>query len=125
MKAAGTYQAYLHTEIMRVVPTYLAFGVGGVAVRVYPVADEVSCRCTSEHEGEAGDHGSFRQLFQYPQLWFAVIANFCNVGAQICELEQSDSVYEAVHGGDERTAAYYLTGVRWLRWWWGGLFRRR
>ena len=26
MKAAGTYPAYLHTEIMRVVPTYLAFG---------------------------------------------------------------------------------------------------
>src|ERR1700733_1016497 len=26
MKTAGTYQMYLHTEIMRVVPTYLAFG---------------------------------------------------------------------------------------------------
>src|SRR5271167_24919 len=26
MKAAGTYQAYLHMEIMRVVPTYLTFG---------------------------------------------------------------------------------------------------
>ena len=26
MQAAGTYAAYLHTEIMRVVPTYLAFG---------------------------------------------------------------------------------------------------
>ena len=42
MRAAGTYQAYLHTEIMRVVPTYLAFGARGVAVRVYSVADEVS-----------------------------------------------------------------------------------
>ena len=26
MKVAGTYQAYLHQEIMRVVPPYLAFG---------------------------------------------------------------------------------------------------
>ncbi len=34
MKAAGTYAAYLHTEIMRVVPTYLALGCGGAAVCV-------------------------------------------------------------------------------------------
>ncbi len=61
MKAAGTYAGYLHTEIMRVVPTYLALAVGGAAVCVYPVADEVSVDA-SEHEGEAGEHGSFRAV---------------------------------------------------------------
>jgi FHS family L-fucose permease-like MFS transporter len=38
----------------------------------------------SEHEGEGGSHGSFRALRHYPQLWFAVAANVCNVGGQIC-----------------------------------------
>ena len=35
--------------------------------------------------------GAFGSCCNYPHLWFAVFANFCNVGAQICELVESDS----------------------------------
>src|SRR5580698_6463842 len=74
MKAAGTYQAYLHTEIMRVVPTYLAFG--GVVLLCAFILSRISFpSMSSEHEGgENADHGSFRELFRYPHLWFAVAA---------------------------------------------------
>jgi FHS family L-fucose permease-like MFS transporter len=110
MRAAGTYQAYLHTEIMRVVPTYLAFG-GVVLLCAFVLSRMTFPSMHSEHEGEAGDHGSFRQLFDYPHLWFAVLANFCNVGAQISSWSSLIPYMKQFTSVSERHAAYYLTGV--------------
>ena len=110
MRAAGTYQAYLHTEIMRVVPTYLAFG-GVVLLCAFILSRMTFPSMHSEHEGEAGDHGSFRQLFNYPHLWFAVLANFCNVGAQISSWSSLIPYMKQFTTVSERHAAYYLTGV--------------
>src|SRR5271156_1385036 len=110
MRAAGTDQAYLHTEIMRVVPTYLAFcGVGLLCAFILSRMTFPSMH--SEHEGEAGDHGSFGQLFQYPHLWFAVFANFCNVGAQISSWSNLILYMKQYTAVTERHASYYLTGV--------------
>jgi FHS family L-fucose permease-like MFS transporter len=110
MRVAGTYQAYLHTEIMRVVPTYLAFG-GVVLLCAFILSRMTFPSMHSEHEGEAGDHGSFRQLFQYPHLWFAVFANFCNVGAQISSWSNLILYMKQYTAVTERHASYYLTGV--------------
>src|SRR3981189_1099839 len=110
MRAAGTYQAYLHTEIMRVVPTYLAFGAV-VLLCAFILSRMTFPSMHSEHEGEAGDHGSFRQLFNYPHLWFAVLANFCNVGAQISSWSSLIPYMKQFTSVSERHAAYYLTGV--------------
>jgi FHS family L-fucose permease-like MFS transporter len=110
MKAAGTYQAYLHTEIMRVVPTYLAFGAV-VLLCAFILSRMTFPSMHSEHEGEAGDHGSFRQLFNYPHLWFAVLANFCNVGAQISSWSSLIPYMKQFTPVSERTAASYLVGV--------------
>jgi MFS transporter, FHS family, L-fucose permease len=110
MRAAGTYQAYLHTEIMRVVPTYLAFG-GVVLLCAFILSRMTFPSMHSEHEGESGDHGSFRQLFDYPHLWFAVLANFCNVGAQISSWSSLIPYMKQFTAVSERHAAYYLTGV--------------
>src|SRR5580693_2632963 len=110
MRAAGTYHAYLHTEIMRVVPTYLAFG-GVVLLCAFILSRMAFPSMHSEHEGEAGDHGSFGQLFQYPHLWFAVAANFCNVGAQISSWSSLIPYMKQFTSVSERHAAYYLTGV--------------
>jgi MFS transporter, FHS family, L-fucose permease len=110
MRAAGTYQAYLHTEIMRVVPTYLAFG-GVVLLCAFILSRMTFPSMHSEHEGEAGDHGSFKQLFNYPHLWFAVLANFCNVGAQISSWSSLIPYMKQFTTVSERHAAYYLTGV--------------
>ncbi len=110
MREAGTYQAYLHTEIMRVVPTYLAFGAV-VLLCAFILSRMTFPSMHSEHEGEAGDHGSFRQLFNYPHLWFAVLANFCNVGAQISSWSSLIPYMKQFTSVTERHAAYYLTGV--------------
>jgi MFS transporter, FHS family, L-fucose permease len=110
MRAAGTYQAYLHMEIMRVVPTYLTFGAV-VLLCAFILSRMTFPSMHSEHEGEAGDHGSFRQLFNYPHLWFAVLANFCNVGAQISSWSSLIPYMKQFTTVSERHAAYYLTGV--------------
>ena len=83
LKAKGEYAAYLHGEIMRVVPTYIGLG-SAVLLFAFILSRMHFPRMSSEHEGEGGSHGSFRALLHYPQLWFAVAANVCNVGGQIC-----------------------------------------
>jgi len=110
MKQAGTYHAYLHGEIMRVVPTYLAFGVVVLLCAVilsrtkFPVIQ-------SEHEGEGEDHGNFGDLLRTPAIWIAVAANFCNVGAQISSWSSLIPYMKQYTAVSERTAAQYLTGV--------------
>jgi MFS transporter, FHS family, L-fucose permease len=110
MKAAGTYHAYLHMEIMRVVPTYLTFGVvvllcAFILSRIkFPVMK-------AEHEGEGENHGSFGELLRIPAIWIAVLANFCNVGAQISSWSSLIPYMKQYTAVSERTAAHYLTAV--------------
>ena len=110
MKAAGTYHAYLHMEIMRVVPTYLTFGVvvllcAFILSRIrFPVMKV-------EHEGEGENHGSFGELLRIPAIWIAVVANFCNVGAQISSWSSLIPYMKQYTAVSERTAAHYLTAV--------------
>ena len=110
MKAAGTYAPYLHTEIMRVVPTYLALG-SVVLLFAFALSRMKFPSMHSEHEGEAGDHGSFGALLHYPHLLFAVVANFCNVGAQISTWSSLILYMKQYTNVSERTAAGYLTGT--------------
>jgi FHS family L-fucose permease-like MFS transporter len=113
-KAAGTYAAYLHTELMRVVPTYLALGS---VVLLFALAlsrmkfPNVVGEHASEHEGEGTGQGSFRALLHYPQLWFAVVANVFNVGAQISMWSNLILYMKQYTNVSERTAASYLTAT--------------
>ncbi|WP_254061721.1 L-fucose:H+ symporter permease [Granulicella sp. L60] len=110
MKAAGTYPAYLHMEIMRVVPTYLTFGAVVLVCALilsrikFPVMQE-------EHEGVGENHGSFAELLRMPAIWIAVAANFCNVGAQISSWSSLIPYMKQYTAVSERSAAHYLTGV--------------
>jgi MFS transporter, FHS family, L-fucose permease len=110
MKQAGTYHAYLHGEIMRVVPTYLTFGAVVLLCALilsrtkFPVMQ-------SEHEGAGEDHGSFAELLRIPAIWIAVAANFCNVGAQISSWSSLIPYMKQYTPVSERTAALYLLGT--------------
>ncbi|HZY62302.1 MAG TPA: L-fucose:H+ symporter permease [Edaphobacter sp.] len=110
MKVAGTYHAYLHTEIMRVVPTYLTFGVV-VLLCAFILSRTKFPVMTSEHEGEGEDHGSFGELLRIPAIWIAVAANFCNVGAQIASWSSLIPYMKQYTTVSERTAALYLLGT--------------
>ena len=53
----------------------------------------------------------FRALFRYPLLWFAIIANFCNVGAQVATWSSLIPYMKQFTGVSERVAAGYLTAT--------------
>ncbi|MDP9050483.1 MAG: L-fucose:H+ symporter permease [Acidobacteriota bacterium] len=107
MRAAGTYSAYLHGEIMRVVPTYIGLG-SAVLLFAFVLSRMPFPKMTSEHEGDSGGHGSFAALLHYPQLWFAVAANVLNVGAQICLWSNLIFYMKQYTPVGEKTAANYI-----------------
>jgi len=106
-KAAGTYAGYLHGEIMRVVPTYIVLG-SVVLLFAFALSRMQFPKILSEHEGDTVGHGSFRALLYYPQLWFAVAANVCNVGAQISVWSNIIFYMKAYTPVSEKTAANYI-----------------
>jgi FHS family L-fucose permease-like MFS transporter len=107
MKARGTYSGYLHGEIMRVVPTYI--GLGSTVLLFALVLSRMKFPAMqSEHEGESGGQGSFRDLAHYPQLWFAVAANVLNVGGQICMWSNTIFYMKQYTPVSEKTAANYI-----------------
>jgi FHS family L-fucose permease-like MFS transporter len=110
MKLAGTYQGYLHGEIMRVVPTYLAFGAV-VLLFAFILSRTKFPVIQVEHEGAGEDHGHFGELLRNPAIWIAVAANFCNVGAQISSWSSLIPYMKQYTPASERTAAHYLTAV--------------
>ena len=111
MNTAGTYQGYLHTELMRVVPTYLVLGstVLLFALVLSRMRFPSMLHESESHSGEG--QGSFRALLQYPHLWFAVLANFCNVGAQVATWSSLIPYMKQYTTVSERTAAAYLTAT--------------
>jgi len=106
MKAAGTYAAYLHGEVMRVVPTYVGFGFL-VLLCAFAIARTKFPPIHSEHE-DGGDHGSFKQLLQYPHLWLAMVAQFFCVGAQVSTWSGLYFYVKQYSQVQERTAFNYL-----------------
>jgi FHS family L-fucose permease-like MFS transporter len=110
MKAAGTYTGYLHAELMRVVPTYLVLGTTVLLFGVLLLCMKFP---TMSGEGVTAtkDQGSFRALLHYPHLWFAVFANFCNVGAQVSTWSSLIPYMKQYTTVTERVAAGYLTAT--------------
>jgi len=110
MKAAGTYIGYLHTELMRVVPTYLVLGsVVLLFALLLSTIKFPSMRGENEDATLPEDQGTFGALLQYPYLWLAVLANFCNVGAQVSSWSSLIPYMKQYTNVSERTAAAYLT----------------
>jgi len=108
MKTAGTYGAYLHMEIMRVVPTYVVIS-GLVMLFALLIGLTKFPAIQREHEG-GGDHGHFSDLFRYSHLWVAVFAEFCYCGAQFATWSAYIFYMKQYTGVTERTAALFLTG---------------
>jgi FHS family L-fucose permease-like MFS transporter len=111
MKAAGTLNAYLHQENMRVITPYLVLGsvvfVWALLImrtRFPRVAGETTSHATAEH-------GRFRELLAYPHFLFAVIAQFFYVGAQVGTWSYFiQYVQDYVHQ-PEKVAGYFLSGT--------------
>ncbi len=109
-RAAGTYDAYLHYETLRVITPYLALGA---VVLVWALliwrtrfpAIAVTGSSDSEPQGKYSD------LLRHPNFLFAVFAQFCYVGAQVGTWSYFIQYVQDYTHLPEKTAGYWLTGT--------------
>ena len=85
MKVAGTYQNYLHTEILRVIPPYMIIGVIILvwAFLIWKVKFPAETDNVVKTDNSSDGHGHFSRLLKYPHFIKGVIAQFFYVGAQV------------------------------------------
>lgn len=113
MKAAGEYDAYLQSEIMRLVKPYLIIGAVMVIwaiilmrTRFPKTAGEQEAAGNSEGSGK----GRLKDLFKYSHFIQGVIAQFFYVGAQVGTWSFFIQYIQDYTGQPEKVAGYFLTG---------------
>ncbi|MDR3261034.1 MAG: L-fucose:H+ symporter permease [Tannerella sp.] len=103
MKEAGSYEAFLKEENLRVFPVYIA-----LAAVVLLIAFLIKRAKFPEVAVEKGmtEKGSFKALLKYPHWWGAIISQFFYLGAQlgtwsylVLYITQNSSLGEKVAGG--------------------------
>jgi FHS family L-fucose permease-like MFS transporter len=111
LKAAGTYDAYLQRETLRVVTPYLVLGCVVfvwalliIRTKFPEVASEVD---SAGHRSK----GNFRELLKYPHFVQGVLAQFVYVGAQVGTWSYFIAYVQDYTGLHEKTAGYLLTGT--------------
>ena len=117
MKADGSYAAYVHGEILRVVPTFVGLGIFVLLLAVlialtrYPVIRDSQIDIDlAEIQPTEKWHTVMARLVRNPRLIFAVVAQFFYVGTQIGSWSTLIPYMRAYTGVAEKTAGYYLTG---------------
>ena len=111
MKTAGTYNAYLHQETMRVGAPYMVIATVMfiwalliLRTKFPKVAEEV-------HEGAERAKGRFADLFHHRHFILGVIAQFLYVGAQVGTWSYYIQYIQDYTRQPEKTAGYLLTGT--------------
>ncbi len=123
MKLQGTYEAYLHSEILRVVPTYVGLGIAVLILAMiigftrFPntavrsgVVEGVDPDALDEAISAPGA-SVISRLLNAPHLLFAVVAQFFYVGTQISSWSTLIPYIRTYTAASERTAGYLLTGT--------------
>ena len=110
MQAAGTYQAYLHTETLRVVAPYLV--LGAIALLWAVLVGLTKFPDVSGEDASRVDAGPARHvpLFQR-HFVLAVAAQFLYVGAQVGTWSYFINYVEQATGVGDKAAGYMLTGT--------------
>jgi FHS family L-fucose permease-like MFS transporter len=110
MKSAGTYAAYLQSETMRVVPTYVGFAIALLVLTVLIWRTAIP-KMQSELVPKGENPGiGFSLLGRYPHLLFAVVAQFFYVGAQVATWSNFILYMRTYTTQPERACGYFLTG---------------
>ncbi len=111
LKLEGTYKAYLQHETMRVVPPYMAIGVLVLVWAILIAITKFPVVAIAQQDHDREPHGSYGALLRYPHFVFAVLAQFCCVGAQVSTWSYFIQYVQDYTHLPERTAGYFLTGT--------------
>jgi FHS family L-fucose permease-like MFS transporter len=110
MKAAGSYQAYLRSETLRVVVPYLVLG-GIVLFWAILIARTPFPHTGLDYTHDALSHDHSKPLLKRKHFVFAVVAQFLYVGAQVSTWSYMIPYVISATGIGERQAGYWLTGA--------------
>jgi FHS family L-fucose permease-like MFS transporter len=110
LKAAGEYDAYLQSEIMRLVKPYIFIGVVMIIWAFILMRTRFPKLVDEKNNAGEMEKGQFRDLFKYPHFIQGVIAQFFYVGAQVGTWSFYIQYIQDYTGEPEKVAGYFLTG---------------
>ena len=110
LKAAGTYNAYLQAETMRVVKPYLVLGTVVFIWALLILRTKFPKIGEEAEPGGSREHGKLKDLFRYPHFVQGVIAQFFYVGAQVGTWSYYIQYIQDYTRQPEKAAGYLLTG---------------
>jgi len=110
LQAAGTYQAYLKSETLRVVTPYLALGYL-VLLWAVLIARTPFPHTGMDYSRNTLEHDTSKPLWQRKHFVFAVLAQFLYVGAQVGAWSWQIPYVQTYTGLGERKAGYLLTAA--------------
>ncbi len=108
LRAAGTFNAYMHQEIMRVVPIYVGLGMAVLLCAVLVARTRFPAFATEQMP--RANAGRLSDLLPFRGLWFAVAAQFFYVGAQVSTWSAYIPYLRQYTSLPERTSGLLLTG---------------
>ena len=117
MKSQGTYETYLHSEILRVVPTYVVLGLVVLVIAFFvsrarfPQNLDSTAYAGYPSQVAPPKHGAYGRLFRRPQLMFAVVAQFFYVGAQVGTWSTLIPYLREYTALGDRASGFFLTGT--------------
>ena len=111
LKLAGTYNAYLTHETLRVIAPYMVLGALVVGWGVFIFCTSFPPVATERSESAAAPWKSYRALFRYPHFLLAIVSQFCYVGAQVGTWSYFIQYLQDYTHLPEKPAGYFLTGT--------------
>jgi len=109
MKAAGTYQAYLHHETLRVIRPYMVLACVVFLLAVLIIRTKFP-QVAGESAEETASGRGLRELVRFPHYVTAVIAQFFYVGAQVGTWSYFIPYIRSYTHQPLKNAGYFLTG---------------
>ncbi|MGD0460177.1 MAG: L-fucose:H+ symporter permease [Terriglobia bacterium] len=111
LKVAGTYNAYLQHETMRVVKPYLVLGMVIFLWALLILATKFPKIAEEAQAGAERAKGRFLDLFKYRHFVLGVLAQFFYVGAQVGTWSYFIQYIQDYTHEPEKVAGYFLTGT--------------
>ncbi len=111
LKAAGTYNAYLQGETLRVVTPYLVLGTIIFFWALLILKTKFPKVAEEADPAGARQHGKAADLIHYPHFVKGVIAQFLYVGAQVGTWSYYIQYIQDYTHRPEKIAGYFLTGT--------------
>jgi FHS family L-fucose permease-like MFS transporter len=111
MRAHGTYDVFLQHETMRVLTPYLVLGTVVLLWALFILRTPFPAVAGAHSSESARSSGGYRRLVEYPHLLFAVVAQFCYVGAQVGTWSYFIQYAQDYTHVGEKVAGYLLTAT--------------